>query len=79
MMYKHVIDECIAREKKTRDTCIQFGRLDEARHYQDKIDSLKRLRKVAPEAKYRATVEETTRKTFEELLRETSTHEGERP
>lgn len=79
MMYKHVIDECIERETKTRNICVQYGRLDEARHYQNKIDSLRRIREYAPEAKYEVTIEKNKRKTFEELLREASPYEGERP
>lgn len=68
MMYRHMIDECIERQERSRDICLSFGRLDEAKHYQRAIDSYKRLRKVAPVARFGREPDEPKKWTLEEIM-----------
>ncbi len=50
MMYKHMLDECIARAKQDLSVLRRYGRHEDAAHIQRRLDSLRRLRKDAPVA-----------------------------
>ena len=49
-MYKHQVDECIARAEKELRLYRKYGRTEFADHVQDRIDSLRRIREKAPAA-----------------------------
>ena len=52
MMYRHIIDECIARSEKELQTLRKYHRTEDAAHVQRRIESLKRIRKDAPKARF---------------------------
>ena len=51
MMYQHQIDECIQRANEELRTARKYRRKDEMDHLQRRIESLYRIRNVAPKAK----------------------------
>ena len=51
MMYKHMLDECIARAKQDLSVLRRYGRKEEADHVQRRLDSLHKLEKQATKAR----------------------------
>lgn len=49
-MYKHHVDECIARAKKELALYRRYGRTEFVEHVQRRLDSLERIREKAPKA-----------------------------
>lgn len=62
MMYQHTIDECIDRAETELRTLRKYHRIEDAAHVQRRIESLKRIRKHAPKARFNPSME--TAKVF---------------
>lgn len=56
MMYKHQIDECIARANDELKTYRKYHRTEYADHVERRIASLRRIREKAPRAKIGAEI-----------------------
>lgn len=74
MMYKHQIDELIARQKKMlrsyRSKPWSESHKEAAEHCERSIESLMRIRKNAPRARFVPREEMEHKATLEEILRD---------
>lgn len=50
MMYRHVVEECIKRAEKELRTYRMYHNTEAINHVQKRIDSLYRIKQVAPAA-----------------------------